>query len=191
MTNDDTTTTDDVHLQDIIDQLQAELASTKAELERLTIENDDLQAKAATAYSESPESLKELAARAQADLQNAKDRMEREARDIRQYALEGTIKKLLPTIDNLARAFSHLPEELAANDWVKGVQAVEKELMSMLKEAGLTTIKSVDETVDTNRHEVLQMGPGAQDVITEVFEQGYELNGKVLRPAKVKVGDGS
>jgi len=57
--------------------------------------------------------LKELAARAQADLQNAKDRMQREGEEIRKYALENTLLSLLPTIDNFQRAFDHLPEELA------------------------------------------------------------------------------
>jgi molecular chaperone GrpE (heat shock protein) len=39
-------------------------------------------------------------------------------------------------------------------------------------------------------HEVLQAGPGKEGEITEVFEEGYELSGRVLRPAKVKVGSG-
>ena len=84
-----------------------------------------------------------------------------------------------------------MPEDLEGNEWVKGVQAVEKDMMSMLSEAGLTVIDAVGQPVDVAKHEVLQMGPGGADIITEVFEQGYELNGRVLRPAKVKVGDGS
>ena len=76
--------------------------------------------------------LKDLAARAQADLQNAKGRMEREAADLRMYAVESMIMKLLPTIDNLQRAFTHLPEDLASHECVKGVLAVEKQLMNEL-----------------------------------------------------------
>jgi len=45
--------------------------------------------------------------------------------------------------------------------------------------------------VDPALHEVLQAGPGEEGVIGEVFEDGYMFNGKVLRVAKVKVGDGS
>ena len=140
---------------------------------------------------ESPEGLKELAARAQADLQNAKERMEREAVEMRKFALESTIQRLLPTIDNFQRAFAHLPDDIAEHDWVKGVSAVEKDLMKMLEDAGLKKIDAIGQPVDPQRHEVLQAGPGEKDVIIEVFEDGYELSGKVLRPAKVKVGDGA
>lgn len=184
-------TEDTTALTDKIAQLEAELTSVKDELEALKNENDELQEQADKQYEESPEGLRELAARAQADLQNAKERMEREAREIRQYALEGTINKLLPTIDNFARAFAHLPEDLQNNEWVKGVQSVENDLMKMLSEAGLKKIESLGQPIDASRHEVLQMGPGAENTVTEVFEEGYELNGRVLRPAKVKAGDGS
>lgn len=137
------------------------------------------------------ERLKELAARAQADLQNAKQRLEREAGDSRRYASEGLLRTLLPTIDNLQRAFIHLPEELASNEWVKGVQAVEKAFMQDIQAAGLQPIIPLGETVDPNKHEVLQMAPGDEGVILEVYEAGYMLHDKVLRPAKVKVGDGT
>ena len=44
--------------------------------------------------------------------------------------------------------------------------------------------------IDPHRHEVLSVGPGEKDMITQVYEEGYELNGKVLRPAKVQAGSG-
>lgn len=136
------------------------------------------------------ERLKDLAARAQADLQNAKIRMEREAGDLRKFALEGLVMQLLPTVDNFQRAFSHLPADLASHDWVKGVQAVEQDLIRILGAVGLKKIESLGTSVDPHKHEVLQTGPGALDVITEVFEDGYEYQGKILRPAKVKAGNG-
>ena len=135
--------------------------------------------------------LKEMAARAQADLQNAKERLERDAAAMRSFAVAGLLTQLLPTLDNLQRAFDHLPEELVEHDWVKGVKAVEEHLMAELASAGLSKVTALGEVVDAEKHEVLQTGPGEQNRITEVFEEGYELNGKVLRPAKVKVGDGS
>ena len=137
------------------------------------------------------ERLKDLAARSQADLQNAKDRLEREARDMRTFAVESIIQKLLPTIDNFQRGFQHLPQELAGHDWVKGMQAVEQDFMRLLGESGLQPIESLGQQVDPTKHEVLQAGPGEEGIISEVFEEGYELNGKVIRIARVKVGDGS
>ena len=164
--------------------LQAEITALQAEVTTLKDELSKNQEQA-------PEALKELAARAQADLQNAKERMEREKRDIRQYALEGTIMKLLPTIDNFQRAFMHLPEELKEHDWVKGVAAIERDMMSMLSESGLKVIPTVGEMVDTQKHEVLQMADGAKDIVLSEFSSGYMLHEKVLRPAKVQVGNGN
>lgn len=135
--------------------------------------------------------LKDIAARAQADLQNAKERMERDARDIRAFAAAGIISNLLPTLDNFQRAFQHLPEDLKDHEWVKGVQAMELELLKKLQDAGLRKIECQGQVINSDKHEVLQVGPGEQDTITQVFEDGYEFNGKVLRPAKVMAGDGT
>ncbi len=134
---------------------------------------------------------KDLAARAQADLQNAKERLRREGEEMRAYAVESFVRGLLTTMDNFERAFKHLPEELKDNEWVKGMRAVEQDFIRKVQEAGVSKIDSLGGTVDPDRHEVLQAGPGEEGVITEVFEDGYELRGRVLRPAKVKVGDGS
>ena len=134
--------------------------------------------------------LKDMAARAQADLQNAKTRMQKESQDIRAYAVQGLIEKLLPTIDNLQRAFSHLPDDLKDHDWIKGLQATEQQMMSDLQSVGLQTIPSMGQVADPNMHEVLQATEGDKDVIVQVLEEGYTLNGKVVRPAKVVVGQG-
>lgn len=134
--------------------------------------------------------LKDMAARAQADLQNAKMRMEKEAQEIRSFAMQGLIEKLLPTIDNFQRAFDHLPEELAGHDWVKGLQATEQQLMRDLESVGLKKIEAAGMPVDTQRHEVLQAAEGDADTVVQVLENGYELHGKVIRPAKVVVGNG-
>lgn len=180
---DETTTPTIEDLQATIDLLKAENEGLQKELERMQTE---LEKK----VEQSPEGLKELAARSQADLQNAKERMEREKQNIRQYALESTIMKLLPTIDNFQRAFAHLPEDLQSNEWVKGVESVEREMMTMLTEAGLAKIETLGQPIDPELHETLQAVPGAADTVIGELEAGYTLHGKVLRPAKVQVGNG-
>jgi molecular chaperone GrpE len=134
--------------------------------------------------------LKELAARAQADLQNAKARMEKEGQEIRSFAMQGLIEKLLPTISNFQRAFEHLPEELSDHDWIKGLYATEQQLMADLQSVGLQKIESMGQAVDPQIHEVLQAAEGEKDIIVQVLEEGYSLNGKTIRPAKVIVGSG-
>lgn len=134
---------------------------------------------------------KDLAARAQADLQNAKERLKREREEIGAFASEQFIRSLLPTIDHFQRAFAHLPEDLKGNEWVKGVTAIEQDLLKRVQEAGLERMDAVGKPLDPSLHEVLMTAPGKADTVVEVLEDGYLLAGKVLRPAKVKAGDGS
>jgi molecular chaperone GrpE len=143
------------------------------------------------AQADSAPALKELAARAQADLQNAKERLEREAQELRRFAAAGLLTDLLPVIDTFRRAFDHLPDDLQAHEWVNGIAAVEKEFMKRLTDLGLQPIQPLGQPVDPQRHEILQAGPGEKDIITAVYEDGYELHGRLLRPARVQVGDGS
>lgn len=132
--------------------------------------------------------FKELAARAQADLQNAKARVEREREEMGKFASEGLLRALLPTIDNFQRAIRHIPADLAEHEWVKGMVATEQELVRRLGDAGLSKIDALGQLVDPHKHEVLLTGDGPANTVIEILEDGYELAGKVLRPAKVKVG---
>lgn len=135
--------------------------------------------------------MTDIAGRAQADLQNAKIRMQKDSDDFRKFASEAFILKLLPTIDNFQRAFQHLPDDLKHQEWVKGITAIEQDLLRKMSELGLTKMECLRSQVDTARHEVITIGPGKEGEIIDVIEDGYELNGKILRPAKVIVGDGS
>jgi molecular chaperone GrpE len=137
------------------------------------------------------EKWKDLAGRAQADLQNAKARIEREAADMRRFAAEQVIKRLLPTLDNFQRAFQHVPDALKGDEWVKGVTAIEQDLLKQLADAGLKRMQSLGEVADSARHEILAVAPGDEGKVVEVLEEGYEMHGRVIRPAKVKVGGGS
>ena len=131
---------------------------------------------------------RDLAARAQADLQNAKARVEKDRAEVGKFATEALIVRLLPTIENFQRAFQHLPDELKKNEWVKGITAVEQELMRQMADVGLTRMHSLGQPIDPQRHEALLTGPGEAGKVIEVLEEGYELHGKPLRTAKVKVG---
>ncbi|MEQ1849798.1 MAG: nucleotide exchange factor GrpE [Candidatus Peribacteraceae bacterium] len=136
------------------------------------------------------ERYKEVASRSQAELLNAKARMEKEAGELRKFVAEGVILKLLPTIDNLQRAIQHLPEDLQKNEWVKGVVSTEQQLLKELESLGLRRFESLGQTIDSEKHEVLMQGAGETGMVIEVLSDGYELNGKVIRPAKVKAGGG-
>lgn len=117
--------------------------------------------------------------------------MQKDGDDIRKFAAEELLKRLLPTIDNFQRAFQHLPDDLMDHEWVKGITAIEQDLMRKMGEMGLSKMECLGQQVDTARHEVVTIGPGKEGEIITVIEDGYELNGKILRPAKVIVGDGT
>jgi molecular chaperone GrpE len=162
-------------------------AQAKADAQQAAAGADSAQA---AALKEQVAKLTDIAGRAQAELQNAKLRMEREGVELKKFAAENCLRKLLPTIDNFARAFKHLPEELKPHEWVKGMTAVHQELNRVTAEMGLKKFGAAGDPVDPDRHEVLMTAPGAAGSVLEVFDDGYEFLGKVIRPAKVKVGSG-
>jgi molecular chaperone GrpE len=136
--------------------------------------------------------MKALAQRTLADLQNFKRRADEQRAELSIFANIKFLEAIFPVIDNFKRAFDHVPEEIKDNEWVKGVSSIEKNFMDTLSSLGLAEINCEAGTkFDPNLHEALMQGPGAKDTVVECFEKGYQFKDKVVRPAKVKVGDGS
>lgn len=136
--------------------------------------------------------LTETAKRALADLTNYRKRVEEERTSFAQFATVGLFLELLPILDNFNRAFTHVPKEIQKTEWFKGTLQIEQQLVGILKKRGVAEMpSSVGETLDPTKHEAISAGPGAADIVIEEYEKGYMLGDKVLRPAKVKVGDGN
>lgn len=134
--------------------------------------------------------MTESAKRALADLQNFKRRTEEEKKSFALFANMEIVLQLLPVIDNFRRAFGHIPQELRGNEWIEGIYRIEKQFTDTLKNIGIVEIPSVGNAINPLHHEVVMQGPGEKEIVTEEFERGYMFQGKVLRPAKVKVGNG-
>ncbi len=132
--------------------------------------------------------MTETAKRAMADLQNFKRRTEEERGEIQIFANMRFLQALFPALDNFARAFGSVPPELAENDWVKGVQSIESNLLRALTDLGLEAIDQVNVPADPHRHEILMEGDGPTGQVIQIFEKGYAFKGKTVRPAKVMVG---
>ncbi len=127
--------------------------------------------------------------RALAELENYRKKVERDRVDLIKSANEQTITAILPVLDNFKRASEHLPKALADNEWAKGVTAIETQFEQTLSELGLCKIEvKVGDSCDVNKHEVIGTAEGKSGKIIEVVEEGYELNGKILRASKVRVG---
>ena len=128
--------------------------------------------------------------RAQADFINYKRRTEQERQEFNSYANANIILGLLPVIDDLERALDAVPAKYAKHDWVEGVRLVERKFKTILEGQGVKPIKAMGEAFDPSFHEALRQGRGEEGVVIEEFQKGYMLHDKLLRPARVVVGDG-
>jgi molecular chaperone GrpE len=134
--------------------------------------------------------MKETAQRAFADLQNYKRRADEERINLVSLGQVNMLTELLPILDNFARAFQHIPEDLNQNEWVNGVIQIEKQLITIIKSIGLEEIPTIGLPANPHLHEVLGQTNGEKDVITQEIEKGYTFKGKLLRASKVMVGKG-
>lgn len=130
--------------------------------------------------------------RAAADLANFRRQAEEEKQSFARFAHERTLLAILPVFDNFERIAAHLPDDFKASDAGKGFDAVKMQFEQALKSTGLTPVEvKVGDTCDPAVCQAIGMGPGASGTIIDIFETGYRLAGKVIRTAKVRVGDGS
>jgi molecular chaperone GrpE len=128
--------------------------------------------------------------RSAAEFSNFKKRIERENSEAQKYALAGFIKKLLPVVDDLDRAFANLPAELQGAGWVGGVDLVRQKLLNLLAQEGVTPLGAERETFDPAQHEAItrEDNPDYEDgEIIAVVQKGYRVGERVLRPAQVRV----
>ncbi len=128
--------------------------------------------------------------RLNADLQNMRRRGDEDRSRLVFEAGRSILKPLLPTFDNFDLALQNLPEELESNEWVQGVLVLEKQLFTELKKEGLQEINETGGELDPARHEAVVMdAEGKKGTVTKILQKGYLLHGKILRPAKVAVGE--
>ena len=126
-----------------------------------------------------------------AEFQNFTKRKETEVSEMKKYASEGIIIKLLDNIDNLERAENASAETKNFDALVEGVNMILRNLKYMLSEEGVEEVEA-GEGVQFNPYEHQAMMTEEKDdldndVIVQVFQKGYKLKGKVIRPAMVTV----
>ena len=138
--------------------------------------------------------------RAQADFINLRKRDEEAKTEFLKFAGADIITQLIPVLDSLTAALNTpLPTpplvkggQTQSTGGVDGVGAVHKQLLSILKKIGLEESNPTGEMFDPNMHEaigIIETKKESEDhKILEVLQNGYILNGRVLRPAKVRIG---
>ncbi|MEJ0022720.1 MAG: nucleotide exchange factor GrpE [Alphaproteobacteria bacterium] len=142
--------------------------------------------------------LKDELLRALAEIENTRRRGERQAQEARAYAIDKFARELLPVADNLGRALEALPEDVRAeagetvNTFIEGVALTEKSLLEAFGRHGLRRIGAKGEPFDANLHQAVASVPSdaPAGAIAEVFQLGYALGDRTLRPAMVAVSAG-
>lgn len=128
--------------------------------------------------------------RARADFLNyKKEEMERIG-EILKYANENFILKILPILDNFEKATKEIPEDRKSDKFLEGLLQIKNQLGDFLKNQGVEEIKTVGEKFDPNFHEVIEeieVKDKESGIIITEAQKGYKLQGKVIRPAKVKI----
>ena len=132
--------------------------------------------------------------RALAETENVRRRGQREREDAAKYAIAGFAKELLSVADNLRRALDSLPAEEAKDERTRsllaGVEATERELLTVFERNGVRRIDPNGERFDPNFHQAVFEAerPGkCAGTIIEVLQPGYVLHDRLLRPAMVGV----
>ena len=127
--------------------------------------------------------------RERADATNIRRQHEAQTASLRTVVKSNVVRELLPVIDNFERALKHVPDELADNDYIKGIQGIVKQFEKTVTDLGVERIKTVGEPFDPTYHEAVSMeeGEGSHEVVSEELQAGYKVGDDVIRHAMVRV----
>ncbi|MEO7917468.1 MAG: nucleotide exchange factor GrpE [Dokdonella sp.] len=151
-----------------------------SELDTLSAQLSEAEAKLAE--------MRETVLRERAELDNQRKRLQRDLEQARKFANEKLLADLLPVVDNLERGLAIETGDVGALRG--GVELTLRELVRVVEAGGLKPVGAPGEAFDPERHQAMQMiadsGQPA-DTIVSVFQKGYVLNERLLRPALVTV----
>ncbi len=128
--------------------------------------------------------------RTQAELENYRKRVQREADETRQYQAMNLSRDLIPVLDNLRRALAAAEKAPNVEELVRGVQMVERQFEDALGRHGVKPIEAIGKPFDPNLHQALQQLPSAEHppmTVLNELERGYILKDRVVRPSSVIV----
>lgn len=128
--------------------------------------------------------------RARADFENSRKRMERDKQTFVKYGIEGLLKDILPCLDSFEQATMQAAGEEAADQLKEGVLLVKKQLVEILSKHGLTQVESSGAVFDPELHQAIrkdESGDVKEETVGEVYQQGFMLHDRLLRPAMVSV----
>ena len=176
--------TDDMAVENPTDEVTEEVTDTKEEQEEAI---DPLKAAEAQIAD-----LKDKYLRQVAEFDNYRKRTLKERAELILNGGEKTITALLPVIDDMERAIANGEKTDDPQVLREGMQLIYQKLMKALEAQGVSKIETEDADFDTNLHEAIALVPGMGDdkkgKVIDCMATGYKLNDKVIRYAKVAVG---
>jgi len=163
----------------------------KAAIDRARRANDELEGTKERAIRSEEETgrLREALLRKSADFDNLKRRTEKDKADYFKFALADTFHDLLGVLDNFERALAHRGDA-SSEDFQAGIDMIARQLGESLRKYGLVEVPALGLPFDPNVHEAVvreETADTAPGTVLEVFQRGYLLNERLLRPARVKV----
>lgn len=154
---------------------------------------ESLKQKLAEAEKKAQENY-ELALRIKAEAENQRKRIEREAENTRRFALERFVTDLVPVLDSMEQGLAIEVKDETAKAMREGLELTMKLLLDVMQKHGVERVDPKGQPFNPEHHEAMSMVESA-DVdphhVLEVFQKGYLLNGRVVRPARVVVSKGS
>ena len=129
--------------------------------------------------------------RNKAEMENVRRRATLDVEKAHKYALDKFANELLPVMDNMELALSHADRELEAlKPMIEGIELTLKTMMTAVEKFGVLSVDPMGEQFDPNKHQAMSMidDPKAKpNSVVAVMQKGYELNGRLLRPAMVVI----
>ena len=182
----------------VVDQINEDNKSPIKEKEDInaedlknTISNNDARLEQ---LEKEHETLKSQYVRIAADFENFRKRQSRDQDDLKIQLVSKSLASILPIVDNFERARQQLkPESEEAQALHRSYQGLYKQLVEVLKQQGVASMRVVGQQFDPTLHEAVLKEPSEdfnEDYIIEELQRGYHLEGKVLRHALVKVSMG-
>ena len=125
-----------------------------------------------------------------AEFANFRRRTENERIQERKTAARDLLEQVVPVVDDFERALENVPPDLAENSWVNGVLLIERKLMGVLERVDVHKVDALGQPFDPAIHEAVMHDPNAtENMVVEVYQNGYTIGNQLLRPAMVRVGD--
>ncbi len=163
-------------------------SGTRAEVRELERQLDEARAQVKAAEERAQENLDRWQ-RAQADLVNYRRRTQFDREQELKFAGLPLITEMLRIFDGFDRAWKSLPVALRNLSWIEGIWMLDQQSQEIIRRTGLTRIDQADLPFDPRIHDAIATEPGEGDpYVLEVFQAGYELHDRVVRPALVKAG---